>query len=551
MVIVRWFSLLVCLLLNGNTLAASLTATVDRQETSVDQHIVFTLSLINSDVRLRAEGVAPNVDLRALSRDFDLGAPRTDNRFRLSPEGGRSVSSISVELFPKRPGRYIIPSFRVAGLRSEPITLRIHPAADSATPEVFVRSGLSKNTAWTREQVVVWLDVFHRVDLGTASLGGDLTTAPLRIELMEYRKLPLTERKEQIAGITYNVQRIAWTIFPAQDGTLTLRLPDVWAITAVGRRLRLPGTQHPLRIKPLPPGVPQDALVGKPEISQTRLDTLPDTHSLTSLTVTVRAPSSLTALPGTLSGIAAPAGIELHQDSARKHLDESADGVIANATYTLSVTPHAAGQFQMPAVRLPYFDPQRGAMDIAESPGQIITVKSGPSLTTSRAPPPGASTRQTTTVPPWQIATALLAILLCLAILALWQRGQRASRKVKPSHQTRQAKTMAKLQSGHPLQIMLLEALGNRSLEEGLNAWEARFGVDQEVRDTVRAVQQLYYGEKKGDEETLLPQVQAAAAKIRASVSSPQTVMDKWSPQAFTPRVCANRYSTISSKSKY
>ncbi|MDX1251474.1 MAG: BatD family protein [Gammaproteobacteria bacterium] len=540
MVPIRLF-LLVCLVLSGNAFAASLTATVDRQETTIDQPIVFTLSLINSDTRLRAEGIAPNVDLRVLSRDFDLGTPRADNRFRLSPDGGRSISSISVELFPKRPGRYIIPSFRVTGLRSEPITLQIHPAADGITPEVFVRSGLNKSTAWTREQVVAWLDVFHRVDLGAASLGGDLTAAPLRIELMEYRKLPPAERKEQIAGITYNVQRIAWTIFPAQDGALTLRLPDVWAVTAGGRRLRLPGARHPLRIKPLPPGIAQDVLVGKPEISQTRLVALPDTRSLTSWAITVRAPSSITALPGTLPGIAAPTGIELHQDSARTHLDESADGVIANATYTLSVTPHAAGQFQMPAVRLPYFDPQRGAMDIAESPGQTLTVKSGPSLATPRAAAPpaasgasGASTRQTTAVPPWQITTALLAILLSLSMLALWQR---ARRKVKPSRQTRQAKTMAKPQPGHPLQIMLLEALGSRSLEEGLNAWEARFGVDQEVRDTVRAVQQLYYGEKKGDEETLLPQVQTVAAKIRASASSRKTVMDKWSPQAFTPRL--------------
>lgn len=540
MVMTRRIFLLICLLLSGNALAASLTAIVDRRETTVDQHVVFTLSLINSDTRLRAEGIAPNVDLRALSRDFDLGTPHANHRFRLSPEGGRSVSSISVELFPKRPGRYTLPSFRVAGLRSEPITLHIRPAADSTTPEVFVRSGLSKSTAWTREQVVAWLDVFHRVDLGTASLGGDLATAPLRIELMEYRKLPQAERKEQIGDITYNVLRIGWAIFPAQGGALTLRLPDVWAVTAGGHRLRLPGTQHRLQIKPLPPGAPQDILVGKPEISQTRLDALPDTRSLTSWAVTVRAPSGITALPDTLPGITAPAGLELHQDSARKRLDETADGTTASATYTLSVTSHAAGQFQMPAVRLPYFDPQRGTMDIAESPGQILTVKSGPTpaaATTRRATqPPAASaapTQQTLAVPPWQITTALLAA-LCLAMAALWRRARRSTRPPSQSHPIEAAATS---QPGHPLQAMLLEAFGHRSLEEGLNTWEARFGVDQDVRDTVRGVQQLYYGAQKGDEETLLPKVQTVTAKIRASASPQPTVIDRWSPQAFTSQL--------------
>lgn len=524
----------------SNSLAATLTASVDRKELAVNEHIVFTLSLINSDTRLRAEGISPNVDLSMLTKNFDLGTPRADNRFILTREGGRSTSSITVDLFPKHPGAVTIPAFSVDGLRSQPITIKASPAASNTNPEVFVRSGVNKTTAWTREQTIAHIDLYHRVDLTTASLGGDIETAPMRIDLMEYRKLPQAERKEQIAGISYNVQRIAWAIFPAQSGDLTVRLPDVWAVTANGRRLRLPGGQHRLQIKALPAGVPADILVGKPEISQSPLTALPDANSLTSLSITLRAPVGANALPGTLPGLAAPAQVKLYQDNAQRRTDETADGLTNVATYIVSVTPLAAGSFRLPPIRLPYFDPQRGVMDTVESPGQTLLVKTGPKPATPAVATPAPASRSTmenhgTSTLTWQI-TALTFAVLWLATLGLWLRAWRIL-PPKNSMAKEMPVPTKTFHAARPLQAILLDAFGTPSLEQGLVAWEARFGVDQELRETVRTVQRLYYGKEKVDEEKLRPAVQAAATKIRTGITVQQEVADKWSPQAFTSRV--------------
>lgn len=522
----------------SNCLAATLTASVDRKELAVNEHIVFTLSLINSDTRLRAEGISPNVDLSVLTKNFDLGTPRTDNRFILTREGGRSTSSIAVELFPKHPGAVTIPAFSVDGLRSQPITIKASPAASKTNPEVFVRSGVNKTTVWAREQTIAHIDLYHRVNLTTASLGGDIEATPTRIDLMEYRKLPQAERKEQIAGINYKVQRIAWAIFPAPSGDLTVRLPDVWTVTANGRRLRLPGGQHRLQIKALPAGVPADILVGKPEISQSPLTALPDANSLTSLSITLRAPAGANALPGTLPGLTAPAQVKLYQDSAQRRTDETADGLTNVATYIVSATPLAAGSFRLPPIRLPYFDPQRGVMDTVESPGQTLIVKTGPKpATPAVAAPASRSTTENhgTSALTWQI-TALTFAVLWLATLGLWLRA----RRILPPKNSMVKEMPVPTKTFHaarPLQTILLDAFGTPSLEQGLGEWEARFGVDQELRETVRTVQRLYYGKEKVDEEKLRPAVQAAAAKIRAGMPIEQAVTDRWSPQAFTSRV--------------
>ena len=551
--------------------ATTLTASIDRTAIKMDEHVVFTLALINSDTRLRAEGLSPNVDLSVLSPDFDTGIPRATNRFNLSrhegDQGNRAISSITVELFPKRTGRFTLPAFQVDGHRSNPVVINVNPAIATDTPEVFIRSGVNttcmdalvsreagcqkrQNTAWAREQTLVYLELLHRVNLSTASLGGDIQTSPTRIELLDYRKLPQTERKEQIAGITYNVQRMAWALFPTQSGNLTVRLPDIWAITEKGRRLRLPGKQHPIQIKALPASVSADLLVGKPEINQSPLTALPDINSLTSWNITLRAPVMDHMLPATLPGLTASAQLKLYLDNAQRHTEENLDGLISTANYTVSVTPLAAGDYAMPTIRIPYFDPLRGIVDQVELPGQILTVTAGPpqpaapaatlSINPQPAAPAVSPALSWTWAWAWKIAAIIFAALWFVTSL-LWLRARALpsatnTREKMIRHKT----TTAQPESPalRPLQTRLLEAFGSHSLEQGLNAWENSHGIDEELRKTVRAVQRLYYGKEKIDDVHLQQAVHTAVTKIHAAPQQPpSSSANTWLPESFTPRI--------------
>lgn len=529
--------------------APTLTASVDRTTIQMDEHVVFTLSLHNSDTRLRAEGLSPNVDLSVLSRDFDVGIPRAANRFNLSrgPDDERSggaVSSITVELFPKRAGRHTLPVFQVNGYRSKPIAINVSAAPATDTPEIVVRSGINKKTAWMGEQTIVYLELLHRVNLSTASLGGDIQTSPVRIELLDYRKLTQTERKEQIAGIAYNVQRIAWALFPNQRGTLTVHLPDIWAITEKGRRLRLPGKQHPLQIKALPAGVPADLLIGKPEINQSPLTSLPDINSVTSWNITLRAPVMDHTLPASLPGLTAPPNIKLYLDKAQRHTEENADGIVSIANYTVSVTPLAAGEFRMPTITIPYFDTLRGVIDKIELPGQTLTIKSSPSSAVAATAPSTPTQKESspstsTLLWPWQLAALIFAV-LWLITLILWQHARsHAARARQKSGDAQISMEQPAYSTLRPLQTLLLEAFGSQSLEQGLNEWEAAHGPDQELRNTVRAVQRLYYGngKEKTDDADLQEAVHAAIKKIRADLRQQHTPENTWSPASFTHRI--------------
>src|SRR3990172_9538145 len=154
MVAVRTSLLIACILFSATLTAATLTAAVDKKEVVMGEYLLLTLSLANSDTRLRAEGISPNIDLTLLSKDFELGVPREEHRFNISRNHGRAASELVVELFPRHAGKLAIPSFTVDASPSAPVPIQVHKKSAGTTPEIFVRSGITKNSVWQREQVI-------------------------------------------------------------------------------------------------------------------------------------------------------------------------------------------------------------------------------------------------------------------------------------------------------------------------------------------------------------------------------------------------------------
>jgi hypothetical protein len=519
--------------------SAELTASVDRKDVVMNEHVVLTLSLINSDERLRAEGVSPNVDLSVLTKDFDLGTPHVENSFNIYRGRGRSTSALSVDLFPRRDGRLTIPAFSVDGLSTAPITITARKLPPGSVPEIFNRTGVSKQTVWQREQLVAWLDVYHRVQLKTASIGEYISTEPMAIELMEHRDLPQSERKETVKGVSYDVTRIAWAIFPKQSGELSVYLPDVWIVTADGRKLHLPHEQQRVTVKALPADVTADIAVGKPMLTQSALSPAPSVNNISTWTLTVRGPFSHFSLPDVLPLPPLPQGIKVYGDRAQRDTETATAGMITVTSYTLSALPQHGGSFDLPPLRVPYFDTERGVMDVVESPGPRLVV---PAASVAPAPAATADAAKTPEQRPsqsgnpsftWQVATAVFALLWLATMILLWKRPRPQTPTEKSNAPP--ARPTIPAVNHHPLQAQLLAAFGSRTLEQGLSAWEAQRGSDAALRDTVRAVQQLCYGQGKDKDSAALQRaVNEAIARIRSA--APHTAAaanDPWRPETF------------------
>ncbi len=518
------------------TYAATFTASVDRNELAEDEHLVLTLTLANSDTRLRAQGVSPNVDLSVLTADFDIGTPRDNNRFNIFRGRARSTSELIIELFPKRTGNVIIPSFEVDNVATDTITVAVKPSVHGETPLAFAQSGISKPAIWQREQLLVYHDVYYRVELESAKLGEEIETEPTPLELYEHFRLTRTERQEQHNGFTYSVARTSWTIFPTDSGTLTVYFPDTWIVTNTGERIRLPHQQQTVMVNALPADVTADIMVGVPELKLTTLVENATVNQLNSWRVTLRAPVLSTTVPARLTIESLPQ-VQTYLDRGQLDKEESPDGVIFTSDYTVSAVPLTAGVFQLPAITFPYFDPHRGELKTATLNGPRLAAQAGNRVAATTSLPNNASAAlyNEANGPQnnlWQVATFAFAFLWLITLMLSWKR-----REAKDVGAGRSA--VSELEPGPSrgaMQTMLLDAFNSRSLEEGLMDWERVNGPLEDIRNTVRSVQRFYYGQAKDiDAEALKRDVIKAVEKIRKSAINHKQQENRWSPRAFTP----------------
>lgn len=524
--------LIITLALAGQAVQAEqFTVSVDRQELTVDEHLVLTFRLQNSNTRLRAEGLQPNLDLSPLHRDFDLGQPQNTYQYRRLPGQFRSTSTITVTLFPKKAGTFTIPAFTVAGHRSEPLDISVRPSSYSAAPLVFVRAGAFNDTVWQRQQLGVFLDVYHRIPLKEAKLGDELVVSPTPLELFEYRRLAIQHRQETFRGFTYKVMRTVWALFPEQPGTLRFRFPETWVITADGRKLHQPHQFVTVDVKPLPPTVPADAIVGSVQLRQSPPQVNAVAGQAITWQVTLTATSLRRSLPSTLPWPSSRQA-NIYVGPGRHDIEEHLQGYRQTLVYDVAVIPLRGDPLQLPDVTLPFFDPASGQMRQARLPGLRLPVIGSlpppPSAVPAAPAPQTAGAAQATAF--WQglaIASTVLW-LVTLVVIAGWRRAQRRRTAASPEHHSDR-------QSKRPLESRLLTALNSRSLTEGLAAWEQRHGSDNTLRQAVEAVQRYYYSPQCELDETQVAQLVTAAENHCRTAPACSQPPDIWDPRSLTP----------------
>ena len=520
--VIRALTFLVLILSSHVTLSATFIAEVDRYQITTEEHLTLKLTLKNSDTRLRAQGVSPNIDLSLLTQLFDLGTPRAENRFNIYRNHGRSTSSISVELFPKQPGKLTIPPFLIDGLKTEEIIINVIENQNPA-PEVFIKSGLSHSSVWINQQLTAYIDLYHRTELSEAKLGGKLDTEPFISDTID---LPQSERRENSKGFDYNITRLSWAIYPSQSGQQVLYLPDLWIVTKDGRKQRFPVQKQVIEVKPLPASVPKNMIVGSVMLTQTELNNTPSVGQLSSWKVELSSPAQANALPQILGTLSSTPKFKIYRDAPVTIANKTPETLSYTVTYHFSLIPITAGTITLPPIEVPFFNPETGHVEKTVLKGSTIKVApsstAAPQITTvpaeSHEEPLSSSSPSV-----WQWLTFIFA-LLCIIILILWQR-ERLTHTKKTIHQN----VHPEATSSFSPKALLLDALNSQTLEQGLNQWEQHHEIDTEIRDVIRAVQKSSYGKGKAPDDIA---IKRAIKKIK---KAPVTNTSNISKESFYP----------------
>ena len=212
--------------------AQSLEVRLDRNPIHEDE----TVRLI-VETAARGDGLEP--DVAPLGRDFEVLGQSTSTHVSIG-NGARNVrTEWTIELSPRRSGRFAIGPIRVGSMTSAAIELEVLPSSRAArsSRDVFLDVEVTPREAYVQSQLVYVLRVYRAAEFLEAKLS-DFEPE----QAVTYRLGNDSTYSKAIEGRRYRVIERRFAVFPQESGPLTLpgfrldaRIAEPGAASTMGR----------------------------------------------------------------------------------------------------------------------------------------------------------------------------------------------------------------------------------------------------------------------------------------------------------------------------
>lgn len=424
----------------------NLSAFVDRTDVSVNDVLTLT-------IRVGATLGSNRPSLDGLEEDFELLGTTTSSSFSNINGNVQSWTEYRVSLKPKDTGTLTIPAFRIMGEATRPITVNVSegtPVSGASNEDIFLTTSVSKNEVYVQEQLVFTVKLYYSLRFNQ---GAQLSTP--QVENSVVQQLGSDQNYQEIVeGIRYDVTERRYVIFPQSSGDLVI--PPVYFSATVGgrnglnrllnrssptRQVELSGDTHPISVRPIP-----DSFTGNTWLPASNLelrenwsgdsDTIEVGDSLTREIRLVAEGLSSSLLPD----LEHPGvdGIRFYPDQPEREDSADSDGVVGSRTESVAIVPARAGTFELPPIRVAWWNTEEDREEVAQVPSRTITVSGGAPADTATTPATStisdnaaAGNGTTASSPttdsgnptPWIITTALLALALIFSTF-LWLRAR-------------------------------------------------------------------------------------------------------------------------------
>ncbi len=373
-----------------------------------------------------------NVQLPDMNNFQVLGGPSTSSSTSVQIINGKMTRSSSVSytymLTANSKGKYTIPpaTATVKGktYQSNSISIEVLPgnapsSAGSASSgnagssqqqgesaassqvnangkNVFVRLLVSKKEAYVGQEIIAWVKLYTRVPIADfdRSFSGPEFTGFYKqdIDLPPLRSL----ERENVDGQIYNAGTLMKVIlFPQRSGDITIKPFDLdvlvqQSVQPQSRsifddffsqtrnvKVTLTGNSVKFHIKPLPSGQPAsfNGAVGKFNIDASLSNATVKTNQAVTLKVNVTGSGNLKLLDNPTTDI--PPDIESYDPTTTSNIKNTSEGETGEKTFEYTLIPRYAGNFNIPPVKLTYFDPDTKSYHTVSTRGFNITVEKG------------------------------------------------------------------------------------------------------------------------------------------------------------------------------
>ncbi|MEP0203043.1 MAG: BatD family protein [Halioglobus sp.] len=382
-------SLAICLALVSNSALAEVTASVDRDRVSLGDVLSLTIA---SDAGENTN----NIDLRPLLNDFDILKRSTTSSTRVVNGKTTRTRQVLLDITPKRQGTLRIPPLRVD--RSETNSLLIAVTAPAAVAPgndtVVFEAVVDQQEVYVQGQVILTLRIQQAINLDARSV--------TELQLDDAFVKPLEQKSFQrtIDGKPWLVHEIRYAIFPEQSGSLEIpgqtfsareSLPrrSLFDLGSNGKQIRR--TTDPIKLIVLPR--PTDFIgdnwlparnLTVQEVWSTPPEQLAAGESATRTIVITGEGLQGAQLPPVL--FPATQGLKYYPDQPVIEDAEVSSGLSGTRSDSAALVPTRAGSWELPELRVPWWDTQAKQMRVATLPARTINVSATPGANTFNAP---------------------------------------------------------------------------------------------------------------------------------------------------------------------
>ena len=415
-----WLSLIMISLTSLPSMAqeSGINVVADRDAISVRQTVSVTVTIDLAGVASQARLSEPSWSesgWRVLSRSSSTSMSFIN--------GQQSLEVTQMyQLKPLRKGTLKIGPFEgrgtARGLTSNTLTVKVSEKGPPVSAQQKKQNRVYAQVKWESNQREVWLGepieatltvyVLNRLNLV------DLEAPSINLQGFWSRELDIPRRSGRVkmGGRIYN-QRIIKRdqLTPLKAGTLILPELDLGLTVSTQRifsqsqRLDVHVEPVKIKVKPLPPNPPLG--FKGPTVGEVKLNaTLDRSRVRQDESVQLTLKTTTTGMLANTPALELPYidGVRIFPPTKRKVKQSLGGKEIMVRVQTWLLKPERAGQFKIPSIKLPYFDPQRGRYATARSRALKLMVKANPtSSPTSSQRATSARARMSSTATPQRL----------------------------------------------------------------------------------------------------------------------------------------------------
>ena len=443
----RWLTLVITLLA-CNYSFADVTASLDRNQAAMGDTLQLKISA-DGDENINA------IDLRPLLKDFEILRRSTSSSTRIINGQTTRTREVTLAIAARREGTLRIPPLQVGNSRSNMLLVNVGPAVALAAdaPSVSFEAEVDHSRVYVQGQVLLTLRIQQAINLDARSV------TELSLDNAFVKQLEQKSFQRTIDGRPWLVHEIRYAIFPEQSGTLEIPAQtfsaressprrSLFDVGSNGKQLRVNSQAVKIEVLPRPDEYPVgDWLPAQRLTLEETWSTPPEQLKAgESATRTIRISGE--GLQGAqLPPILFPStdGLKYYPDQPVISDNEVGTGLLGSRQDSAALVPTRAGDWEIPEIRIPWWDTQAESVRYALLPAPTISVAPAESLaseplatalsdeTAPATQPTGASVTTTDTLI-WQVIAGFCALgWLVTTLLMRRPETVRPNEKTSPS----------------------------------------------------------------------------------------------------------------------